>query len=146
MTDHKPREWWIKRLEENGNSVYMTEIAVHRPDMKNAMWQDFHLCYHVIEKSAYDQVVKERDELKMLINSVELREHIESATKAIKERDANGSLIAHAPTDLSKLIQALEVADTALKGYATADDEQDAPINQAAIIARAEIQRILAAP
>lgn len=52
-TEKPLREWWITSLEHNDDGA---SVSVEGPDADQV---------HVIEKSAYDAVVKERDELRL---------------------------------------------------------------------------------
>ena len=63
MTDSKaPREWWIDPEDNNPQENY-AGIAMHiHPRQGHILWQSSLI--HVIEKSAYDQVCKERDDWK----------------------------------------------------------------------------------
>lgn len=60
-TEQKPREWWIKQGEYEGDigigNYFYSCVWDHAPDFKN----DF---IHVIEKQAYDKLERENEELK----------------------------------------------------------------------------------
>ena len=55
----KPREWWITSLDDNDDGP---KVSVQGPDAH---------CVHVIEHSAYQAIVKERDALRERADNLE---------------------------------------------------------------------------
>lgn len=92
----KPREFWIDDLHS-----YEPYIQEREGTMIN---KPFESCIHVIEKSAYDKAVAERDEWK---NKFETRIHRHEYMDSIKQRD-----------QLIKLVSELEGALIEAKEYA----------------------------
>lgn len=79
----KPRERWIATLYEESEGVYQTRDEA----LENSWMNSQNNIYHVIEKSAYDAVMQERDKL----NEQCLRmanERLDAEWPILKERDA----------------------------------------------------------
>lgn len=75
-TKEKPREFWI--IEEPPYSTWVSDKPLFSADTKEEI--------HVIEKSAYDAVVAERDKLKDRIKKFEVL-NISGWTQLTQERD-----------------------------------------------------------
>ncbi len=97
--DSKPRTWWI--AEADGYAFQ------HKPECDDAY------TFHVVEYSAFEQMRRERDELKAELTLIKLGQEFEAIanTKSIFRGEKIVQLLAKAEDQRDKLKAALEIVE-----------------------------------
>ena len=86
-SDEKPREFW---LAGQANEIDAGIWYDHHPGVDVVYGKEFHK-FHVVEKSAYDQVVAERDALKDENKSLKL--NLDQKSKEIGRSEHRGNTV-----------------------------------------------------